>query len=151
MIGVRASERKKRAELFEISADFSAFLTKFQHFSAQISALLCKDFALNFSKIERFSALFLITFGNLLDPVFIKFVTLSTCVWLSKKIVIDFTGFRYQRVQAENSTIITHSLRNFSTFLTKKNQQKLYKILALKISNKSYIILSLLKKRYFTF
>ena len=54
MIGVRASERKKRAELFEISADFSAFLTKFQHFSAHISALLCKVFALNFLTIEQF-------------------------------------------------------------------------------------------------
>ena len=59
MNGVLASEQKKIAELFEISADFSAFLTKFQHFSAHISELLFKVFALNFLKIERISAHFL--------------------------------------------------------------------------------------------
>ena len=68
MIGVRASERKKRAELFEISADFSAFLTKFQHFSAHISALLCKVFVLNFLKIERISAHFLHNFWKFSRP-----------------------------------------------------------------------------------
>ena len=45
MTGVRASEWKKRAEHFENSTDFSSFLTKFQHLSAHISALLfCAEF-----------------------------------------------------------------------------------------------------------
>ena len=68
MIGVRASERKTRAELFEISADFIAFLTNFQHFSVHISALLCKVFALNSLKIERNSAHFVHNFWKFSRP-----------------------------------------------------------------------------------
>ena len=66
MIGVEASEQKKRAELFRISGDFSAFLTKFQHFSSHISALVCKVSPLNFLKIERISAHFLHNFWKLI-------------------------------------------------------------------------------------
>ena len=64
MIGDRASERKKRAKFFEISADFSAFLTKFQHFSAHNTALLRTVFSLNF----LFQRISYIIFGNVFDP-----------------------------------------------------------------------------------
>ena len=66
--GFEPRSERKRAELFEISADFCAFLTNFQQFSAHISALLCKVFALNILKSERISAHLLQNFRKFSRP-----------------------------------------------------------------------------------
>ena len=64
MIGVRASGRKKRAEHFEILADFSKVLALFSAYQRIIKSGFCAEFL----KIERISAQFLHNFWKFSRP-----------------------------------------------------------------------------------